>query len=160
MTAEGRSADSVPWSGEAGARRLFALVRDACVGGEDLPARLEAGLRVALEMLAADPELAHLLTVQTYLDREAGALDAQRDWFGRFGRLLREAAESDPRASRQPSFLAPFLIGGVRFQIARRVLAGEGSDLLRLLPVTLEGLLAYYFEPGEPRALARAALDG
>ncbi len=153
------SMDPPPWSGEAGARRLFALVRDACAGGEDLPARLESGLRAALGLLAAEPELASQLTVDAYLYADDTALDAQRVWLGRFGTLLREAAAADPRASAvEVSFLAPFLIGGVRFQVGRMVIAGEASDLLRLLPGTLEALLAYYFEPGEPRLLAQAAL--
>jgi hypothetical protein len=149
MTAEACPGDPAPWSGEAGAQRLFALVRDACAGGEDLPARLEAGLRAALGMLASEPELASLLTVEAYLYADEGALDAQREWQGRFGALLRDAAASDPRASdAEASFLAPFLIGGVRFQIGRMVLAGEATDLLRILPETMEALLAYYFEPG------------
>jgi hypothetical protein len=146
------------WSGEAGARRLLADVRDAGSEGHDLPSRLEAALRTALGMLAADPELARLLTVDPYLGADQVALDAQREWIGRLGKLLDAAAASDPRASRETSFLAPFLIGGVRFQIARLVLNGEASDLSRLLPSLLEGLLSYYFEPGEPRRLARAAL--
>jgi hypothetical protein len=159
MSGERRSADPVPWSGEAGARRLFEHVRGACGGGEDLPARLEAGLRAALGMLAAEPELASLVTVEPYLDREEGAFDALREWIGRFAGLLRDATASDPRANTaEPSYLAPFLIGGVRFQIGRMVINGESSDLLRLLPGTLEALLAYYFEPGEPRTLARAVL--
>jgi hypothetical protein len=161
MSAEGRAADPTRWSGEAAVRRLFGLVCEACAGGEDFPARLEAGLRAALGTLAAEPQLASLLTVDAYLYADEGALDAQREWLGRFGALLRDAAASDPRASAvEPSFLAPFLIGGVRFQIGRMVIAGESRDLLRILPETLEALLAYYFEPGEPRRLARDALAG
>jgi hypothetical protein len=113
---------------------------------------------MALEMLAAEPDLARLLTVDPYLDGEEGALDALQEWIGRLGKLLDAAAASDPRASREPAFLAPFLIGGVRFQIARLVLNGEASDLSRLLPSLLESLLSYYFEPGESRHLAHGAL--
>jgi hypothetical protein len=153
-----RSAGRKPWSGEVGARRLFELVRGACAGDGDLAVRLEAGLRAALGMLAADPELAYQLTVAPYMDQEDDALDGLQEWVARFGVLLGDAAADDPRASQEPAFLAPFLIGGVRFQVGRLVLNGEASDLLRLLPATLEGLLAYYFEPGEPRRLAAAAL--
>jgi hypothetical protein len=152
-----RSSGRVPWPGEEGAQRLFEAVRGACAGGGDLPSRLEPGLRAALDVLAADPELARVLTVDPYLGGEE-ALDAQRKWIGRFGDLLRDAATDDPHASQGSSFLAPFLIGGVRFRIARLVLNDETSDLLRLLPGTLEALLSYYFEPGEPRRLTRPAL--
>jgi hypothetical protein len=158
MRPEGRPGDPLPWSGEAAAERLFTAVREACAETDGLPARLALGLSAALELLAADPEMARLLTVDPYLGGGGAALEAHRAWIARFGDLLRAAVAADPRASVKPSFLAPFLIGGVRFQIARLVLKGEGADLLRLLPGTLEALLAYYLEPGEPRRLARAAL--
>jgi hypothetical protein len=158
MTARGGPGSPPPWPGDGGGKRLFSLVRGACADADGLPARLEAALRAALGALAAEPELAHRLTVEPYLGEEQEALDAQLEWVGRFGVLLRDAAAADPRASKEPLFLAPFLIGGVRLQIARLVLTGEAPELLRLLPGTLEGLLAYYFEPGEPRVLARAAL--
>lgn len=159
MSVAGRPGPPTTWSGDAGARRLFARVRDACEGGEELPVRLESGLRAALGMLAADPELASLLTVDSHLGADDDAREAQKEWTERFGALLRDAAQSDPRVTLvEPDFLAPFLIGGVRFQISRLVLAGEAADLPRLLPSLLEGLLAYYFEPGDPRRSARAAL--
>jgi hypothetical protein len=122
---------------------------------------LEAGLRATFETLAADPGLAYELTVAPWLESDDGALDEQRAWMARFGGLLSEAVECDPRTtpSRLP-FLATFLVGGVRYQVGRLVLNGESSDLLRLLPATLEALLAYYFEPGEPRRLAHIALAG
>jgi hypothetical protein len=148
-------------SGDQDAEYLLCSVRAACTDAEDLPRRLEAGLRVALQTLAADPDLARRITVDPYLGGgdQPLALDAQREWLARFGAILREAVASDPRTTASDlSFLADFLIGGVRFRIARLVLSGEADDLLRLLPSLLEGLLSYYFEPGEPRRLARAAL--
>jgi hypothetical protein len=109
-------------------------------------------------MLAAERELAYPLTVEPCAGgAEDDTFYARRWWTARFGELLREVAGGDPRPSREP---APFLIGGVRFQIVRLVLNGEASELLRLLPGPLDALLAYYFEPGEPRDLARAALAG
>jgi hypothetical protein len=146
------------WQGEDGARRLLVEVRAACAGCEGLPARLEAALRAALGLLASEPDLARLLTVDPYLGEDRVAFDAHRRWVGRLGDMLRAAAAEDPRASRGSDFLAAFLIGGVRFQVARLVLNGECAELLRLLPGTLEALLAYYFEPGEPPRLAREAL--
>ncbi len=161
MNVDHAASERSAWSGDAAARRLFAVVRCACVGGEDLPTRLEAGLRAAFDLLAADPELAYELTAAPYLGGDEAAADGVRKWLGRFGGLLREAAASDPRTTpTELRYLAPFLIGGVRFQIARLVIAGESRDLLRILPGTLEALLAYYFEPGEPRRLAHIALAG
>jgi hypothetical protein len=128
------SEEQAPWTGEAGARRLFVCVRDACEKGEDLPSRLEAGLRAALQFLAAEPDLAYRLTVAPWLESSDGALGAERAWMARFGDLLLGAVEDDPRTtpSRLP-FLANFLIGGVRFQIGRLVLNHEASEPRLLL---------------------------
>jgi hypothetical protein len=148
------------WPGDADVRRLFARVGEACAGEIGFPARLEAGLRVALGTLAAEPELARLITFELYLGTEGQeqALVAQRAWVARFADLLAAAAAADPQASDGPAFLAPFLIGGLRFRIARIVLSGRVKELPGILPGTLEALIAYYFEPGEPRRLALAAL--
>jgi hypothetical protein len=150
---------SHPSTAEEGAVRLFDQVRDACAEADGLPASLEVGLRVVLGGLAADPELARLLTFGPHAPRaDPKGPEVGRELVADLGVLLGEAAAADPRASREPPFLAAFLIGGVRHEIAGLVLAGETSDLMRLLPEILECLLAFYFEPGEPQALARAAL--
>jgi hypothetical protein len=158
MTVERRQGPTGSWQGESGAEQLFERVRSTCDTRRGLPGRLEAGLRAALAMLAEEPDLARLLTVDPYLGDDQVALDAHRAWIRRFGDLLRSAAAEDPRTSRESDFLAYFLIGGVRFQIARLVLKGEGPALPRLLPGLLEALLADYFEPGDPPDLAREAL--
>ncbi|HTT95752.1 MAG TPA: hypothetical protein VMF55_13850 [Solirubrobacterales bacterium] len=151
MSLDGAGDSQPTWPGDGGARRLFGEVRRACAAVEGLPARAEAGLRVALETLAADPDLARRLTVDPHLGDDDGALEAQRAWIERFGVLLSEAAAGDPRTTvAEPRFLAGFLVGGVRFQIGRLVLSGEAAGLPRLLPGLLEGLLAYYFEPADP----------
>jgi hypothetical protein len=112
-------------------------------------------------MLAADPELARRLTLWPHPDEGESAFEARRQWIGRFGDLLSDAVASDPRTtSPSPPLLAAFLIGGVCFQVARLVMRAEGDELPLLLPGTLEVLLAYYFEPGEARDLASAALGG
>jgi hypothetical protein len=147
------------WQGELGAERLQAAVIDACAGRADFPGRLEAALRAALGMLASDPDLAYQLTVQPYLGADEQDLTALQSWVGRFGDLLRDAAAAYSAADSHPRFAEPFLIGGIRFQIARLTLSGEAGELRRLLPSTLEFLLAFYMEPPRARALARAALD-
>lgn len=148
-----------PWPGEVGAECLQAAVLDACASRADFPGRLEAALRAALDLLASDPELAYQLTVQPCLGSREQDLKALQRWVGRFGELLREAAATYTAANSCPRFMEPFLIGGIRFQIARLTLSGEASELGRLLPSALEFLLAFYVEPPQVQALARAALD-
>jgi hypothetical protein len=153
-------APASPWPGEAGAERLRDAVLAACARRKDFPGQLEAALRAALELLAADPDLAHLLTVRPYLDDGEAALRAQRRWLHRFGELLRNAAPACPEADSRPRFLEPFLIGGIRFQIAGQVLDGEAEQLQRLLSSALEFLLSFYLESGEVRRIVREAAAG
>jgi hypothetical protein len=142
---------------ELGFERLHAAILAACAGCEDFPGRLAAALRATLGLLADEPDLARLLTVQPYLDGGEEALRAQRRWLRHFGDLLRDAAAAYPEANPHPRFLEPFLIGGIRFQIARQVLTGEAAQLQSLLPSTLQFLLAFYFAPQEVGRIACAA---
>jgi hypothetical protein len=121
---------------------------------------VESGLCSALGLLVADPDLAYQLTVAPYLGADEAALEGLREWLGRFGTLLSDAAADDPRATKDSSFIAPFLISGVRFQIARLVLNGEGGELLRLVPGNVEGLRNSYIGPDRHGRLTRADRDG
>ena len=73
---------------------------------------------------------------------------------------MRGAAAACPEAGSHPFFLEPFLIGGIRFQIARRVLDGEAGQLEQLLLDALQFLLANYLEPGEAGRIVRAVAAG
>jgi hypothetical protein len=146
-----------PWPGDHAAERLRDAVLAPCATRADFPGKVEAALRVTLRLLAADPELAHLLTAQPYVGGDEQALRAQQHWQSRFGDMLRDAAAGHPAPASRPRFLEPFLIGGVRFQIGRQVLAGEAAQLERLLPDLLEPLLAFYLGPEEAGRIARAA---
>lgn len=147
------------WPGEAGAERLHDAVLAACADEADFPARLEAALRAALGMLASDPDLTYQLTVQPFLGGGEQDLAALQRWVERFGELLRGAAAGYPQSDSHPRLGEPFLIGGIRFQIARLTLSGEARELGRLLPSILEFLLDFYVEPPQAQALARAALE-
>ena len=128
---------------ERAAQRLRDTIAAACDPRDAFADRVQAGLRVALALLAADPALARLLTVEPFLG-DGDPLPRYRHWQKRYGALLRRAAAESPEALTNPPFVEPALIGGIRSQIADLVLAGEDDRLEDLLPGFTEFLLAYY----------------
>jgi hypothetical protein len=145
---------AAPWPGEAAAERLRDTALAACAASEGFPAQLEAALRAALRLLAAEPETARLLLVFP-VDDELGQR-SQRRLLRRFAALMRHAAKACPRATLPPFFIEPHILGAIRFQVARMLEAGEASQLERLVPDALRFLLPYYYGPEEARWLAQA----
>ncbi len=142
---------------ERGAQRLHDAITAVCDPHASFADRVQAALRAALALLAADPDLARLLTVEPYLDDDDTFLRYQH-WKKHYGALLRRAAAESPEASTNPPFVEPALIGGLRSQIAHRVLVGETNRLEDLLPGFTEFLLAYY-RSGAPSGLTQVRND-
>jgi AcrR family transcriptional regulator len=106
--------------------RLLEEVDRACLSAEERPAKVRAGVRTILELLAADPPTARLLTVEVLAlgprgaernDAAAGALAAR----------LRAglAGEGDPgRPDAEWIFVA-----GAAMLIGKRIMAGEAAAL-------------------------------
>jgi hypothetical protein len=108
-------------------------------------------LAAALTFFEQNPELSRDLAV---LGGDVLTLEAQRGWIASFGELLRGAAAGLPGLSSGPRFRERFLIEGIRFQVGRRVLAGETASLQELRPELLRIVLAYYREAGPARKLS------
>jgi hypothetical protein len=135
------------WDFEAGSERLLSEITAACESEGNFPQRIEAGLRATLDLFAAEPELGLLLTARPAAGDEL-AIRRQQRWQERFGGLLRDAASRSPAAAAHPPFVETFLVAGIRWQIACRLLAGDGSERLdELLPDLMEFVLSCYFGP-------------
>jgi hypothetical protein len=131
---------------ERGADRLFATVAAACGSRADFGEQVRSALSASLGLLSSEPALARLLVLQP--DQSDGVLlEAHQSWCDRYADLLRRAARSSPEACVQPPFVEPTLIGGVRWQIARKLLAGEAAQLSELAPTLTRYLLCYYLPP-------------
>lgn len=139
---------------EEGQGRLREAITRACEPAAGLPAKVESALGAALSLLAADPDLAHLLAAPP--DRaDTEAWRRRWEWQRRYGELLRDAAVRDG-ATVPPFFVEPTLIGGLAFLVARQVEKGEVGGLERLAPTARWYLLSYYLSPVE---LARHTSD-
>lgn len=134
---------------ERQAARLFDAVRGACDSQTGFAARMEAGLRVTLELFASEPKLARdLLTLPPYGGAAVEETSRCRQrWSKRFGGLLRGAADTDSIRSCELDFLEPVLIGGIVSLVSREILTGDPERLPQLLPGLLEFLLIFYVAP-------------
>jgi len=130
---------------ERGAERVRAAIAVALEPDADFAEWVEAALRSALGLLAAEPSLAHLLVVRPFAG-DAEALACYERWQRRCAEALREAAAGDPDAYEHPSFFEPALVSDVCAQVARQ-LGADPARLEDLLPSLLELVRACYFGP-------------
>jgi AcrR family transcriptional regulator len=109
--------------------RLLEEVDRACLSAEERPAKVRAGVRTALELLAADPPTARLLTVEVMALGPQGAArnDAAIESLAARLRAGR-TEEGDPA----PPGAEWVLVAGAAMLIGKRVMAGEAASLLEL----------------------------
>lgn len=130
---------------ERAAQRVRAAIAIALEPGADFAEQVEAGLRAALALFAAEPALAHLLVVRPFAG-DAEALSCYERWQRRCAEALREAAARDPEAYEHPAFFEPALVSDLCAQLARQLGADPGR-LGDLAPGLLELVRACYFGP-------------
>ncbi|HEX7245683.1 MAG TPA: hypothetical protein VF245_08980 [Solirubrobacterales bacterium] len=147
-------ASALAVSYERGAERVRAAIAVALEPGSGFAERVEAALRSALGLLAAEPELAHLLVVRPFAG-DAEALSCYERWQRRCAEALREAAARDPSAYDHPPFFEPALVSDLCAQVARQ-LGVDPRRLEELLPGLLELIHACYFGPERAARLVDA----
>ena len=125
---------------EDGVERLVAAVEAAADGEVDWSTQVSAGLGAGLELLAADPPLAHLLLVESLAAARPARLEHERS-------LVRLAEALRPPGGVAGAELVPeetlrLLAGGLASHVSGRVLAGEAERLPQDRDVLLGFLLA------------------
>jgi hypothetical protein len=140
---------------ERGAERLLRTVTAACEPGAAFAEQVEAALRAALALFAAEPELGRLLTMRPF-DGGDEVIARYLHWQRRYGELLAAAAARDPAAYRHPSFVAPALVSGVCWRVFQYLQADGAAHLEGLLPELLEFVFVSYFGAERAGELARA----
>jgi AcrR family transcriptional regulator len=128
---------------EACHERLLKLLVEPCRRGSTVEERVETSLGAALDMLAAEPEVARLLFVEA---PGAGEAIARRhhEWLRRYGTLLRTAVPEAPAKSSQAVELDQVIVGGIASRVASEVLEGGAAELRSLIPHLVEYVLAFY----------------
>ncbi len=124
-----------------GVERLAAVVEAAAGSEGDWSARVSAGLRAGLDLLAADPALAHLLLVESLAAGRLARLEHERSLV-RLAEALRPPA-SLPGGEVVPEETLRLLAGGLASHVSARVLAGEAERL----PADHDLLLGFLLAP-------------
>jgi len=119
----------------------------------DWSSRISAGVSEAVRLLAANPELAHLIAVESM---QAGPTARRRrqDCVARLADVLRAGR---PRGEQLPPELEELLVGGALAHIARYVDSGRSEELSASSSDLVHFLLSPYLEPSESRRIADEA---
>ncbi|HYJ20772.1 MAG TPA: hypothetical protein VEW07_01965, partial [Solirubrobacterales bacterium] len=113
---------------EDGKERLAAAAEAAVDGKGGWEDRLSAGLRAALDFLAADPALAHLLLVESLAAARPARLEHERS-LAQLAQLLQPPLAAAGAGEAFPEETARLLAGGLASHLSGRVLAGEAEAL-------------------------------
>ncbi len=134
---------------EDGVERLESAVEAAARGEPGRVARLSAGLRAGLDLLAASPALAHLLLVESLAAGRPFRLEHERTLARLVGALRLPASESAGGEAVSEE-AARLLAGGLASYLSGCVVAGEAERL----PESHDLLLGYLLAP-VPAATSR-----
>jgi len=128
---------------ETAQERLFAVLSAPCRPGVKLASAVRSSLGAGLDLLAAEPALAHLLVLGA---PAAGGEIARRHhrWLERYADLLGQAAAGLPDARRPSRATELTIVGGLVSRIAQRVLAEQADRLPELAPELIEVVLSFY----------------
>jgi AcrR family transcriptional regulator len=126
---------------DAIAEHLLEESTKAAADHADWPDRVRAQLAAALEMFAANPDLARFCLIAPH--RASGEISAR--YRLAISRTLAELTRGIPSEIRSPgAAVDSALIGGMAALIVRKVQSGEGERLPELLPDLTELFLAPY----------------
>lgn len=133
------------------------LVGEAVAGVEEWPRRAIAATRAVLSFLAAEPDLARLLLVES---RGAGPAVGTRFSAAvhELTPLLEQGRGERPPGERPlPASTEETVLGSLVSLLHRKVASGEAAQLEDLLPDCVEFVLSPYLGSDEAARLARAA---
>jgi AcrR family transcriptional regulator len=137
---------------------LRELVAEAVEPVAEWPQRAIAAARAVLAFLAAEPDLARLLLVES---RSAGPAVGARfgEAVGEMVPLLRQGRAKRPPNERElPDSTEDSILGSLVSLTYRKVAAGEAERLEDLLPECAEFILAPYLGPDQASRLAAEAV--
>jgi len=141
---------------EDGVERLSVAVEAAVAEEHGWEARLSAGLGAALDFLADDPLLAHLLLVEALAASRPARLEHERS-LERLAMVLRPMINAEVGGDAVPEEIPRLLAGGLASLLSGRILAGEAKDLPRSRDLLLGYLLASLPASSRPLAACGAA---
>ena len=140
------------------AGQLLEGVRAAYAGERSFPARVIAGYRAFLELLALSPEFANMCIVEV-LAAGPTAVGQRTAVMHEFALLIHDNAHQTRRAKPIPLLTAETIVGGVYETIFRKIAADRSRELPELLPDVVEFTLLPYIGDRRARTAAAAVRD-
>jgi AcrR family transcriptional regulator len=137
---------------------LQELIADAVSGVEDWPRRVVAALRVALDFLAAEPDLARLCLVESVAATPAIAIRFREVVLACEPPLARGRAELADPDSLLPG-TEDAILGGIVSLATRSIVSGEAESLPTLLPDLVEFALGPYLGAKPTAEIAQELRD-
>jgi AcrR family transcriptional regulator len=142
----------------AGIVRYMREATDEVADSEsEWPQRVGTKMNAMLELLGANPDLGRFLLIAPQRAGE-GVAARYREALGQAVAYLCEGMPPPPATKAPSEAVASSLIGGMVAIVVRKVNAGEGDDLPRLLPDLLELFLTPYLGRSEAIKLSAASL--
>ena len=135
---------------EIAAAWLCDRVESAAAVGAQWPWRVRAGVSEAMRLLAANPDLAHLIAVEA-LQAGSAARRRRQDCIERLAATLRA---DRPPAPDLPVGLEELLVGGAFAHVARYVDAGQVDRLPEATAELVQYMLIPYLDPEESKRIA------
>lgn len=117
---------------------------------ERWPERVRAGVGEALRLLAANPQLAHLIAIEA-LQAGPAARKQQQASLARLAEILRIGRPNRPEL---PADLEELLLGGALSVVARQVEGGLTAQLPQIEAALVECLLIPYLGPAKSKRIA------
>jgi AcrR family transcriptional regulator len=138
---------------------LIERVQASFSEGDPWPTKVRLGLRVLLEELAANPEIARMGTVEIPSAGPA-AHGRYREGIERFLPFVRKGREYSGRDDELPQDAELMAVGGAEAIVFDEVVAGRVAELPALLPDILFTLLVPYLGPEQAVEEMRKAAKG
>lgn len=132
---------------------LCGQVEEAAAAEEQWPIGVRAGVAEAMRLLAANPEVAHLIAVEVL---RAGSV-ARRRHRACVTRLATVLRTGRPRNSQLPADLEELLVGGAIAHVARYVDMEQIESLADSAAELVQYVLIPYLDPVESRRIADQA---
>ena len=122
--------------------RFLTRIESACAA-QDWPHKVVAAIGATLDLAAAEPEAARLITIEAPFSGRALAPHHYRS-LDRISVLLRRGRDLDPDGPDLPPLMEEALLGGICGVIGGRLRAGERATLPSLAPQLTELALTPY----------------
>jgi AcrR family transcriptional regulator len=135
--------------------RLAKRVTSRCRTGEDWPLRVHAGLEALLEELAAQPEMALVLTRSFPALRPLARL-RYTEFLESFAPFLRQGRDFSDPSDEPPGELEMLAIGAAEAVILTEIDAGRAADLSSHVASILFSLLVPFLGPERSMAISEA----